>query len=226
MGICNLASERKDVLRMRVSRRRFIGFGVAACAGVALTGLGSLAPAAWFPRPPRALPGGEFTARCMRCGACVQACPTRALAQRDLSPDFRNIGVPYIEARLGGCEAWGNGCRICADVCPSGALNPAADLAGMHLAVARFIPSDCTNCMVCLRRCPVPKAVYFPNPGGGAPWYREQESEIPAALKIVTSPIKPIIDESLCVGCGLCVAHCIPKIMHLAPYGAPGGGRP
>ncbi len=211
---------------MPISRRQFIGLGIAVCAGAALAGAGSFLPVAWFPRPPRALPGDDFAARCMRCGACVQACPTRALAQRDLSPDFRNIGVPYIQARLGGCEAWSNGCRICAEVCPSGALSPVADLAGQRLAVARFAPPDCTNCMVCLRRCPVPGAVYFPNPDGGTPWYREREAEIPVALKTVTSPIKPIIDESLCVGCGLCVAHCIPGIMRLAPHGAPSGGRP
>ena len=211
---------------MSITRRHFMGFGIAACAGVALAGAGTLFPVTWFPRPPRALAAGQFAARCMRCGACVQACPTWALAQRDLSLDFRHVGIPYIQARHGGCIAWNEGgCRICADVCPSKALDPAAELTGLHVAVARFAEPDCTNCMVCLRICPIEHAVYFPNPKSETPWYRGQESGIPPALKVANSPIKPIIDEALCVGCGLCVAHCIPKIMHLAPWGEPAGVR-
>jgi ferredoxin-type protein NapG len=153
----------------------------------------------------------------MRCGACVQVCPTWALAQRDLSPDFRSIGVPYIQAKRGGCIAWENGCRICADVCPSKALNPAIELIGLRVAVARFPPSSCTNCLACLRRCPIDRAIFFPNPDGGAPWYRWQINSIPPNLKIAQSPIKPVIDETLCVGCGLCVAQCLHRIMYLAP---------
>lgn len=203
-----------------ISRRRFVEFFLAAWVGVGLVGVGSLVRASWMPRPPRALPGEDFISRCMRCGACIQACPTRALTQRDLGLDFRAIGLPYLSALHGGCTAWDNGCRRCAQACPSGALNPDLSLKALHLAVARFDPKVCTNCMVCLRRCPVPKAVYFPNPAGGEPWYRESERGIPTELQIASSPVKPVIDEELCVGCGLCVAHCIPKIMRLEPYGS------
>jgi ferredoxin-type protein NapG len=86
---------------------------------------------------------------------------------------------------------------------------------GVKLGTARFDPQKCTNCMVCLRRCPIEKAVFFPNPAGGPPWYKGQEGNIPSGLNTVMSPIKPVIDENLCVGCGLCAAHCIPKIIRL-----------
>ncbi len=202
---------------MQASRRQIISFGLAAGVGVALSGLGALLPAIPFVRPPYALAGNAFTARCMRCGACVQACPDKALAQRDLSPDFKNIGVPYLQALHGGCSAWQNGCRACAAACPSGALDAAMPIKGQRVGVARFTPSECTNCMVCLRRCPVEKAVYFPSPAGGEPWYKHNEREIPRELNTASSPAKPVIDEKLCVGCGICVAHCIPKIMRLDP---------
>lgn len=153
----------------------------------------------------------------MRCGACVQVCPTRALAQLDISPNFRNVGLPYIQAKNGGCEAWVNGCRICAEACPSGALNPSLPLTNEKLAVACFNPLDCTNCMLCIRFCPVEGAVYFPNPAGGKPWTRKNEREIPPELNSALSPLKPRIDKNLCVGCGICVARCIPQIMRLTP---------
>ncbi|MDR2503931.1 MAG: 4Fe-4S binding protein [Deltaproteobacteria bacterium] len=200
---------------MKKARRKFISFGLAAGAGLALAGLGALWPERPFVRPPRALPGGDFAARCLRCGACVQVCPTRALALLDLEADFRHVGVPWLEARRGGCTAWQDGCRLCAAACPSGALDPAMPLT--VVGVASFPEKLCTNCMLCLRRCPVPGAVYFPNPEGGPPWSKEQEKQIPAPLRSVHSSIKPVIDQSLCVGCGLCAAVCAPKIIRLFP---------
>jgi ferredoxin-type protein NapG len=211
----NFSREKTSRTGMRATRRHFLGFGLAAGAGLTLAGLGSLPPERPFVRPPRALAGKNFAARCMRCGACVQACPARALVQLDLSRDFRNIGVPFLQARRGGCTAWQDGCRVCADVCPSGALAPSLPLA--RLGVARFPEKLCTNCMVCLRRCPVPEAVYFPNPDGGPPWHRDREREIPVPIRTVHSPVKPVIDENLCVGCGICAAECIPKIIRISP---------
>jgi len=146
------------------------------------------------------------------------------LALRDLSLDFRNIGVPYIQGWYGGCVAWErDGCLICAEVCPSNALDSAMELTGMRLAVVRFAEQDCINCLGCMRRCPL-SAIYFPNPEGGPSWHKGQEDKIPVALKSANSPVKPIIDESLCVGCALCMSHCLPRIMYLAPWGKSVGG--
>lgn len=204
-----------DEIRPLKSRRNFLRYGLGLGLGFGVAALGSLSPLQASVLPPRALPLENFIARCVRCGACVQACPHKALAQQDLSLDIRSIGLPYIQARRGGCTAWKDGCKLCAEVCPSSALNPGAELKLSKPGLVVFEEKLCTNCMACFRACPIEGAILFPNPTGGKAYRKEHD--IPFELKLVTSAYKPYIDTKLCVGCGLCVPQCIPKIMSLSP---------
>jgi len=93
-------------------------------------------------------------------------------------------------------------------------------LTGIKLGNVSIDRPPCVNCMACLRICPVKGAVLFPNPEG-APFVREED--IPTRLKLVNSPVKPYIDNSVCVGCGLCVNICPVTVMVLTPMA---GGKP
>ena len=198
------------------SRRKFLRYGVGVGLGFTFVAAGNFSSGTKeFITVPRALPNDEFVARCIRCSACVQVCPTRALAQRDLSLNFKLIALPFLEASKGGCSAWNDGCSKCAEVCPSGAINKEQPLDKFKPALVVFDEKDCTNCMACFRACPVPGAVLFPNPQGGEAF--DKEEAIPFQLKVESSPYKPFINGEKCVGCGRCVSKCIPRIMVLVP---------
>ena len=160
--------------------------------------------------------GNEFheMLRCIRCGACVEVCPTRALELLDLSLDFKNLGTPVLNPDHGGCIAWGEKCLRCVEACPTQALSGPNPLTKRPLGRVRIIEPVCYNCMLCFRKCPVKGAVLFPNPNGD-PF--KAELEIPTDLMTADSPLKPYIDDSLCTGCGLCVHYCPPKAMTLSP---------
>lgn len=196
-----------------MNRRLFLRYSLeAGLVAGAVYALDAGSVRAGHIRPPGSLPETDFRKHCIRCGACVVECPGHALRQLDLSLDFSAIGTPVLQAKRGGCEAWINGCRRCVQVCPTEAIKP-FDTATTRLARVNMNPIErCDNCMICFLRCPVPGAVLFPNPLG-APFTREQD--IPTRLKLRNAPQKPYFDLEKCVGCGQCVAHCPPKILHL-----------
>lgn len=205
-----------------ISRRRFLRFGLEAVAAAGCVGAASaLAHNGSYVRPPGA--AEKLTGLCIRCGACVEACPERALKQLDLSLDFFNLGTPVLNYRRAGCVAWGIQprpaaperplCVACMESCPSGALDvkrfDPAERNG-YIGKAYIWPEKCVNCMECFRVCPVSGAVLFPN-SGGKPY--KKYSDIPVKLKYENSVFKPFIETSLCVGCGRCAAICPPRVI-------------
>jgi ferredoxin-type protein NapG len=198
-----------------ITRRKFFRYTIEAglTAGL-IGGLSVIGSAGSYVRPPGALPPSDFTSRCLRCSICSEVCPTRAISLLDIMWDIRNISTPVIDPAFGGCVAWQKGCLRCAQSCPSGALNSAVDLSRLKIGRVRLKQEACVNCMVCFQRCPVEGAVLFPNPAG-EPFTRERD--VPTRLKLVDSILKPYINLELCVGCGLCVHYCPPKIMFLDP---------
>jgi ferredoxin-type protein NapG len=200
-----------------ISRRRFLRYGLEAGAATALTGVLMMASTGKaYVRPPGALPETDFSRLCMRCGTCVEVCPTRALQQLDLSLDFKNLGTPVLNPDHGGCIAWGKECLRCVEACPTQALSGENPLTKQPLGRIRINEPICYNCMLCFRKCPIKGAILFPNPKGD-PF--KEELGIPTDLIAPDSPLKPYIDDSLCTGCGLCVYYCPPKAMTLSPLG-------
>lgn len=199
-----------------MKRRAFLRYGLeATLVAGAVYAFGATSSKAAYVRPPGALSEEELRQKCIRCGACVVECPSHALMLQDLSLDFTAIGTPVIHTKRDGCLAWKERCTRCTDICPTGALVPfdlkKARLARVHMESPKEL---CENCMVCFQRCPVEGAVLFPNPNG-EPFTREQD--IPTELKLRNAPTKPYFNPERCVGCGLCAAHCPPKILSLQP---------
>lgn len=141
-------------------------------------------------RPPGAVPEAQFLELCTGCGACVAACPETTLTSKDRYPEAH----PEVHA-----------CIMCKDVpcaaaCETGALVPIAPTA-IRFGAVKALPRLCLN------------------HGGGedepcercADWCRA-----PGALRFDERHL-PVIDASLCTGCGLCAEHCAayPKALAL-----------
>ncbi|MGI6368167.1 MAG: 4Fe-4S binding protein [Anaerolineae bacterium] len=151
-------------------------------------------------RPPGA---GEASLQdaCLRCGACLRACPTHGLQMSMLEGGWLVLGTPLLVPRLGHCEY---GCNLCGSVCPTGAI-PELSLEEKRRTPIGKAYVDATVCLawsgrvpciVCEEMCPLPQKaitlVEVPAQGG------DMQGSIQA----------PVVNHGLCIGCGLCENRC------------------
>lgn len=158
-------------------------------------------------RPPGALAEREFLARCVRCGACVNACPTAALQPAFGEAGLEGLYTPILVPRRGWCEP---SCVRCGQVCPTGAIRALsvadkgwAGGAGIKIGTAFFDHGRClpwgmqTPCIVCEEVCPTsPKAI----------WLEPVEVTRREGTRVLLG--RPRVEPARCVGCGLCEAKC------------------
>jgi MauM/NapG family ferredoxin protein len=190
------------------SRRRFLGFSIAALLG----GLGALfgkprrTRSAFLLRPPGAKPEPDFLDACVRCMRCSDACPNGCIEFHGLEAGLEQAFTPYIRARSRGCIV----CGECAKACPTGALvpfetTPEGLLAGVKMGTARLNESLCFSyngrtCGACYRACPLPG--------------------IAMKIGLFEKPILQGADR--CIGCGLCEQACLhlPQAIRVIPAAA------
>jgi MauM/NapG family ferredoxin protein len=146
-------------------------------------------------RPPGSVPEEDFTARCIACGQCMKACPTNAIQPCAFHDGFHRLYTPKIAPRIGGCE---EKCYLCGHVCPTGAIR---DLTYEQKRFAKIGTAvidrhrclaweQNKECLVCDEVCP----------------YNAIESRL---VETTTGLFRvPIVEEDLCLGCGLCEQHC------------------
>lgn len=180
-----------------MNRRMFIGAGVA-CAGSAVlaveekTADGGYAPVSWADRqrrdvpvlPPGAHSAAAFAKKCVACGLCAAACPTKCLRP---SEDPRRFGRVELDFRHGWCKP---SCTRCGEVCPSGAIGkvPYVGKHLVHVGVATLAKDLCLrlvekeNCHACEKHCPH------------------------KAVTLVGDA--PVVDALKCTGCGACEHYC------------------
>ena len=193
-------------------RRRFLGRSVtvAACAvGGALVldrMVFASGAAGGTLRPPGSLAGDELLDRCVRCGVCMQACPTNAI-QPDLSPaGLTGLFAPEMVMRLGGCDPE---CTRCGQVCPTGAIAPLTieEKRSWVIGTAVVEAERCLrtrsavggagdgggdggqDCRACLEVCP----------------YEAFET---GSLSGLAPGRAPRVIADRCTGCGLCELRC------------------
>ena len=185
------------------SRRQVLASLGAAVAGV---GLLRAAPAAGREHPHLVRPPGarenDLLNKCIRCGQCLQVCPTAGLQPSLLASGLEGLWTPVLVSRLGYCDY---SCHSCGQVCPTGAI-PQLTLEEKREAVIgvayidenRCIPwADARPCIVCEEMCPVPeKAV------------RLQEEQVQNAQGEWVTVKRPRVVRELCIGCGICEYQC------------------
>lgn len=72
-------------------------------------------------RPPGSLVERDFAAKCIKCGACMRACPTGVLQPAALEVGFEGLWTPILQFDVGFCQ---HDCTLCSQVCPTGAIRP------------------------------------------------------------------------------------------------------
>ncbi len=162
---------------------------------------GSERPSEKLIRPPGALAEPQFLSKCIRCGECMKVCPTRGLHYASDEGSVMAFWTPVLAPRIGYCEYY---CSLCTQVCPTGAIRELTIKQKQEITIgAAWIRKDrCLPyaagelCRVCLNNCPTsPKAIAMVDTEFSAP---EQKIRVPA----------PVVDLSLCVGCGICENKC------------------
>lgn len=185
-----------------VSRRGFV-LGSAGCAAMLALGLVKFAPETALCRPPGGQDEDRLLGMCVRCGKCMEVCPTGVIAPAHIEDGIVGVRTPRLDfsrskAQLGSLAGWCDHCNEenggtprCAQVCPTGALTPpeGSTFDSMRLGTAVINRDWCLawrlkGCTICLNACPL-GAISFDGNN------------------------RPVVDERLCNGCGACEQACV-----------------
>lgn len=187
-----------------LGRRQVVTSLAAGIVAIPLLRLGSLArrPDEYLIRPPGAQNEAQFLSRCIRCGQCMKVCITNGLQPVLWEAGLEGLYTPRLLSRMGYCDY---SCRLCGQVCPTGAIptlelqvKQATALGTTFISRSRCIPyTEGTDCLVCEEHCPVsPKAITLV----------EQDM---FNLQGETARVKlPVVQADRCIGCGHCEKVC------------------
>lgn len=144
-------------------------------------------------RPPGAMPESEFLSLCVRCGACVQACPTNTLQPIWLEAGLDGLFTPALRTRWAACAV---SCRACGEICPTNAIRqlPLVEKNHAKIGTAWIVRQNCLvweqdkKCLVCDEVCPYNAVSFRPVP--------DRRNAV------------PFVVENRCIGCGWCESKC------------------
>jgi polyferredoxin len=144
----------------------------------------------------------DMLSRCVRCGECIQTCPTGALQPALTEAGVEGLWTPVVVPRLGFCDY---GCNACGQSCPVDAI-PSLNLEEKRLQVLGHAHIDRERCIawaedvaciVCEEMCPVPqKAITL------------EEHEVIGIDGFAFTVQRPHVMKDLCIGCGVCEYQC------------------
>jgi len=179
---------------LRITRRQFLKLLAVGTASLSTLKLASLIPSRPRKdtlRPPGAVKEEYFNRLCVRCGICLEVCPTKAILLADFNDGIEAVDTPKIDPTVGQCEFFRGRCEEvmrCSQFCPTGALQ-LVDKEEVKIGTVELIPEKCLayigkECLVCDEMCPVPEAI------------------------TITEDLKPVFHDEKCIGCGTCVYYC------------------
>ncbi len=163
-------------------------------------------------RPPGSVAEPEFLERCVKCGQCINVCPTNVLQPATTAPGgLEALWTPVMNYELGHCQLK---CTLCSEVCPTGAIRKITveeklgkgryqQQGPIRLGTAFYNRGRCLPhameipCVVCEEVCPVsPKAI------------QTHDEEVKDVFGNIVVLNKPFIVPDLCIGCGICSHEC------------------
>ncbi len=159
-------------------------------------------------RPPGALAENEFVTACVRCGECMKVCPTNAIQPALGEGGIEAFGTPVIVPRIGPCM---QPCDLCGRVCPTQALQPfdVEEKRCIYLGTASVDRSTCIawaedkQCLICDEACPYDAI----------------------SQRVIEGVGRPVVDERVCVGCGMCEWVCPVEPLGAIRVGSSGDRR-
>lgn len=139
--------------------------------------------------PPGARSIRHFRSHCTACQLCVSECPNEVLRP---GTSLEGLMQPVMAFTAGFCRPE---CTRCSEVCPTGAIEPidTSEKVLTAIGIARVDIGICISaaygqtCGNCVRHCPA--------------------SAI-SMVKGANGHMRPVVDESRCIGCGSCEYHC------------------
>lgn len=180
-------------------RRLLLASVWGGLTGVAFLRLVEADPTSYL-RPPASVSPDLFSTLCLRCGNCIQACPTGVLIRHADAADPLSWMVPEISFHNGYCL---EKCNQCSRVCPSGAITLFSPEAKPQLPIglAKVKEGDCLlsrnkECDRCKAACSY-KAITITGKKG--------------------QPPLPVIHSNTCIGCGACAVICPPEAITIIP---------
>lgn len=205
-----LRKDKPHTTFLRTRRHLLIGLAVGIPAG--LLGRWHIRKASAAGKNPILPPGANdpehFAGTCIRCYACVSACPMRII--QPAGPSDRRLHqwfqpevkyLPTVGGDMGYCLET---CTNCSNVCPTGAIRSLTlrQKRQRKIGTAEVIRTACLAwadneyCMVCQEHCPygaIETAGGREGLGGG---------------RGAGSVSRPVIRPDLCRGCGQCYQTC------------------
>ncbi len=188
-----------DLGRRKMVGSLTAGLAIAALPGIAASVRHKLHP---FVRPPGSVPEKKFLGKCIRCGQCMQVCPTNLLQPALSEAGLNGVWTPIFNAQTGYCDYK---CNKCTQVCPTKAIEPLTIEEKQKFKCGTavidrnrcYTYADGYNCAVCEEHCPVPdKAIRF----------REVDTWNFEGKLVKVKQVYVVPD--LCTGCGICENVC------------------
>jgi ferredoxin-type protein NapG len=182
--------EEKKTASPSMTRRSFAAGAVGACA---LLGMGAVkfAPEGELLRPPGAQDESHLLSTCVRCNKCREVCPQRAIGVTHVEAGFINTRTPSMDFKSGYCNFCQDrqGGPLCAEVCPTGAIEHMESGSTAVLGKAELNRDWCLaargmGCHECVDHCPY------------------------HAIELGSDKV-PVVDYDACNGCGACETYCI-----------------
>ena len=169
-------------------------------------------------RPPYAINELDFLLACTRCGDCIPACPHSVIFPLSARVGVKAVGTPALDLLNKGCHLCND--WPCVQACGEGALNLPELMANQQSALEELESSqessadDADNESEAATAPPLPKlASASINKESCLPYSGPEcgacEASCPVPEALLWDSQKPLIDNAVCVGCGLCRQACI-----------------
>jgi Pyruvate/2-oxoacid:ferredoxin oxidoreductase delta subunit len=150
-------------------------------------------------RPPCALPDPDFNMVCARCGNCSAVCPTKIIRPSQDIMSMESFLAPVVDFSESYCLPE---CKLCGDVCPSGAIAKfSLDKKKNHIMARAVIHVD--DCLLQQRKeCDLCK-------------YHCAYDAIDISRKGDSMLSLPHVMEDRCTGCAACKIICPVQVIEM-----------